>query len=82
MGPPLSAEAGIDFETMLEDMLNSDVQMTIEKHLVTAICNINESDQGLMRTIMDAVDYHLSVCIRTCQHVPLRRNAQPLSLSL
>ena len=81
MGPPLSAEAGIEIEDMPTDMLNNDVQMTIAKHLESAICNISETDPCLMRKIMDAVDYHLSLCIRTCQPEPLKNNAQLLSLT-
>ena len=67
MGPPVSAEQGIDMEdtSFLYPDINNDLQNTMANNLETAIANISESDPDLMRKIMDTVNAHVSLSMRT-----------------
>ena len=69
MGPPLSAELGIDIEDTDfmygENKPRNDLINTNHDSLLSHIANLDNGDSRLMRKIMDNINSHVSLLLRT-----------------
>ena len=84
-GPPMNAEMGIDLDDSIDlydmDDRTDDVHLATENNLEGYIYNISETDPALMRKIMDDVNAHASMLLKTCAPQAFQSREQLRSLT-